>query len=75
MAELIVIDRIDGNPVAWRCSLCRQRFSTLGKLTTEERRRKIAAEFNAHSLQAHAIQEPDAKNATGPANLLFSLNH
>ena len=54
MAELIVISRIDGNPVAWRCSQCRQVFSVPGKLTVEERRKRVTTEFEAHSRSAHA---------------------
>lgn len=66
MAELIVIDRIDGSPVAWRCSQCRQQFFIPGKLTTEERHRKVKAEFRAHSQQAHASEEADAKESFRP---------
>jgi len=60
MASLIVIDRIDGNPVTWRCSQCRQVFSVAGKLTTAERHRKITAEFRAHSQQVHATEEAES---------------
>jgi hypothetical protein len=57
MPELIVISKIDGNPVAWRCSNCRQTFSIPGKLTTEERRKKATEEFRSHLRLAHAPEE------------------
>ena len=53
MAQLIVISRIDGNPVAWRCSTCRQVFTIPGQLATEARRKKVAAEFQKHVDQVH----------------------
>jgi hypothetical protein len=59
MPELIVLEKIDGNPVAWRCSHCRQRFSAYGKLTTQERHRKVTAEFEAHMGQNHNNPEFD----------------
>jgi hypothetical protein len=65
MAELIVVDRIDGNPVAWRCSQCRQVFSIPGKLTTEERRIKMNAEFKAHLRRDHATKEAVANTNPG----------
>jgi hypothetical protein len=56
MPELIVLEKIDGNPVAWRCSHCNQRFSAFGKLTTQERNRKVTAEFKTHMGQDHNNQ-------------------
>ena len=61
--ELIVIEKIDGNPVAWRCSDCRQKFSVRGKLTTQERDRQVKAEFKAHMGQCHKAGEPDGEMA------------
>lgn len=66
MAELIIVDRIDGTPVAWRCSQCRQVFSALGKLTAEERRRKVNAEFKAHVRRDHATREAVANTNLAP---------
>jgi hypothetical protein len=54
MAQLIVISKIDGNPVAWRCSDCGQVFSILGQLTTDARRKRVAGAFKAHLNQVHA---------------------
>jgi hypothetical protein len=65
MAELIIIDRIDGNPVAWRCSQCRQVFSVSGKFTTEERRNKVDAEFKSHLRRGHATNEAAANTNAG----------
>jgi transposase-like protein len=48
MPQLIVVEKIDGTPVSWRCSDCRQSFSVRGKLTAQERQKKITAEFKAH---------------------------
>ena len=53
MAELIVMERIDGSPVAWRCSECRQSFSVHGKLTAHERHTQVNAEFKAHMQEQH----------------------
>jgi len=53
MPELIVTEKIDGNAVAWRCSDCSQGFSVRGKLTTQERHRKVTAEFEAHLEDSH----------------------
>jgi hypothetical protein len=53
MPELIVTEKIDGTAIAWRCSDCRQSFSVRGKLTTQDRRRKITAEFKAHLEERH----------------------
>jgi hypothetical protein len=53
MPDLIVIEKIDGTPVAWRCSDCRQKFSVRGKLTMQERERQAAVEFKAHLEEHH----------------------
>jgi len=53
MAELIVMERIDGSPVAWRCSDCRQKFSVRGKLTAQERCKQVTAEFKSHMEDRH----------------------
>jgi len=53
MPELIVVEKIDGNPVAWRCSGCRQNFSARGKLTTLQRYTKVTGEFKLHLEQSH----------------------
>jgi hypothetical protein len=53
MAHLIVLEKIDGNPVAWRCSDCGQSFSARGKLTTQERHEKVTAAFKAHMEESH----------------------
>jgi hypothetical protein len=53
MAELIVMEKIDGSPVAWRCSDCRQKFSVRGKLTAQERHRQVTAEFKVHMEERH----------------------
>ncbi|MGZ4899983.1 MAG: hypothetical protein ACXV8X_10035 [Candidatus Angelobacter sp.] len=47
------MEKIDGNPVAWRCSDCRQSFSARGKLTMQERNDKVSAEFKAHLEASH----------------------
>jgi hypothetical protein len=56
MAQLVVVEKIDGNPVAWRCSHCRQSFVARGKLTTQERHSKVTAEFKTHMQQNHEAQ-------------------
>jgi hypothetical protein len=53
MPELIVMEKIDGSPVAWRCSDCRQKFSIRGKLTMQERHRQVTAEFEVHMRERH----------------------
>jgi len=53
MAELIVMEKIDGSPVAWRCSDCRQKFSVRGKLTVQERYRQVTAQFEVHMRERH----------------------
>jgi site-specific recombinase XerC len=58
MAELIVMEKIDGNPVAWRCSDCRQKFSVRGKLNAQERHKLLTAEFKTHMEARHqAVRE------------------
>lgn len=57
MPELIVLERIDGCPVAWRCSDCRAKFSVRGKLTLQQRRRQITAEFKAHLEERHKAEK------------------
>jgi len=57
MLELIVVEKIDGSPVAWRCSDCRQGFSVRGKLTAQERHRQVTAEFNAHIEERHQHED------------------
>ena len=53
MPQLIVLEKIDGTPVSWRCSGCRQNFSVRGKLTTQERQKRITAEFKTHIEASH----------------------
>ena len=75
MPELIVIDRIDGTPVAWRCSQCREVFSMPGKFTTEERHNKVNAEFKAHLRRAHAINEAVANTNPDAGHISSQLGH
>jgi hypothetical protein len=58
MPELIVTEKIDGNPVAWRCSDCSHGFSARGKLTTQERNKKVTAEFKSHVEESHKEEKP-----------------
>jgi hypothetical protein len=67
MPELIVTEKIDGNPVAWRCSGCRQAFSVRGKLTTQERHRKVTAEFKTHMEDCHNAEGFASGMAFSPA--------
>jgi uncharacterized C2H2 Zn-finger protein len=53
MAQLIVISKIDGNPVAWRCSDCGEIFSVSGSFTAVARSTKVGAEFKVHVNKAH----------------------
>lgn len=64
MPELIVVEKIDGTPVAWRCSECRQSFSVRGKLTPKERHRKVTEEFKLHLEKSHKAED----RARGMAN-------
>ena len=61
MAQLVVVEKIDGNPVAWRCSDCSKSFSARGKLTTKERLAKVNAEFKAHVEDTHKAEAPRPK--------------
>jgi hypothetical protein len=54
--HLIVVEKIDGTPVSWRCSDCGQNLSVRGKLTAQERQNKITAEFKAHMEASHKNQ-------------------
>jgi hypothetical protein len=56
MSELIVVEKIDGSPVSWRCSGCRQTFSVRGKLTAQQRQVRITAEFKAHIEAGHKYE-------------------
>jgi transposase-like protein len=58
MPQLIVTEKIDGNPVAWRCSDCSKNFSARGKLTAQERQQKVAAEFKTHVEESHKADGP-----------------
>ena len=53
MPQLIATEKIDGNPVAWRCSDCSQNFSARGKLTAKERLKKVTVEFKSHLEESH----------------------
>ena len=53
MPQLVVTEKIDGNPVAWRCSDCSVKFSARGKLATNERLKKVNAEFKSHLEESH----------------------
>jgi len=52
------MEKIDGSPVAWRCSDCRQKFSVRGKLTMQERHKQVTAEFKTHMEERHMAGEP-----------------
>lgn len=63
------MEKIDGNPVAWRCSDCRQSFSARGKLTTQQRHDKVNAEFKLHLEESHkgeGTARPKAFAAAAP---------
>ena len=53
MAQLVVTEKIDGSPVAWRCSACNQVFSAAPQLNSQERLNKVAAEFKSHMEELH----------------------
>ena len=53
MAQLVVMEKIDGNPVAWRCSACNQVFSAVPELNSQERINKVTAEFQSHMEERH----------------------
>jgi len=67
MPELIVMEKIDGSPVAWRCSDCRQKFSVRGKLTLQERHKRVTAEFKAHIGVLHKAGGPAGEMALAAA--------
>jgi hypothetical protein len=56
MPGLIVVEKIDGSAVAWRCSDCRQGFSVRGKLTMQERLRQVTSDFKAHMEERHKTE-------------------
>lgn len=66
MSQLVVVEKIDGNPVAWRCSDCRQGFSARGKMTTQERLEKVNLEFQSHLEENH--------KAAGAAPMAFAAS-
>lgn len=53
MAQLVVMEKIDGSPVAWRCSACNQVFSAVRELSSQERLDKVMAEFKTHMEERH----------------------
>jgi len=53
MAQLVVTEKIDGSPVAWRCSACDQSFFAVGELSSQERQEKVTAEFKSHMEERH----------------------
>ena len=53
MPQLVVTEKIDGNPVAWRCSDCSQSFSARGKFSSQERMKKVTTEFKFHMEERH----------------------
>ena len=53
MAQLIVIEKIDGDPVAWRCSDCNQNFSAGRELNSQKRLEKVTVEFKSHMEERH----------------------
>lgn len=72
MPQLVVVEKIDGNPVSWRCSKCRQSFSARGKLTARERLAKVNTEFNVHLEESHnaeAAARPDFRSMTFAAGV------
>ena len=56
MPQLIVLEKIDGTAISWRCSDCRQNFSARGKLTAQERQEKVTAEFKDHIEASHKYE-------------------
>ena len=53
MAQLVVTEKVDGTPVAWRCSACDQSFSAGCELSSQERIDKVTAEFKTHMEECH----------------------
>ena len=70
MPQLIVMEKIDGNPVAWRCSGCSLSFSARGKLTTQQRNEKVNAEFKSHVEESHKGEDPARPTAFAAAALV-----
>lgn len=68
MAQLIVMEEIDGIPVAWRCSACDQNFSAGRELSSLERLDRVTAEFKSHMEERHKgeIARPMAFAAAVP---------
>jgi len=53
IAQLVVTEKIDGTPVAWRCSDCNQAFSAGRELNSQERLNKVMVEFKSHMEERH----------------------
>ena len=53
MPQLVVIEKIDGNPVAWRCSDCNHPFYGGRELNSQQRLDKVTAEFKSHIEDRH----------------------
>jgi len=53
MSQLVVTEKIDGSPVAWRCSDCNQAFSAGRELNSQERLNKVMVEFKSHMEERH----------------------
>ena len=53
MAQLVVTEKIDGNPVAWRCSACDKSFSAGRELNAQEQIEKVSTEFKSHIEERH----------------------
>jgi hypothetical protein len=68
MPQLVVVEKIDGNPVAWRCSDCNQVLAARGKFTAEERLQKVNAAFKTHVEEVHKSESvrPMAFAAAAP---------
>ena len=58
MAQLVVTEKIDGSPVAWRCSACDQVFSAAPELNSQERLNKVMVEFKSHMEERHKAGAP-----------------
>jgi hypothetical protein len=71
MAQLVVTEKIDGDPVAWRCSACDQSFSARRELSAQEQIEKLSAEFKAHMEERHKDESarPMAFAAAVPLSL------
>ena len=55
--ELIVLERIDGSPVAWRCSDCREKYFVRSKLTRRRDAGKFTAEFKVLIEERHKAEK------------------